>query len=165
MAVTVRLHAKNLEPPFYNSLQRYIDDHKETDFSPQNIRRMVSIIRNEKLPDPEKVASAGSFFKNIHVDKAGADAAESQGIPLWRNKDGGGKINSGWLIEACGLKGEIMRGMRVSDKAALVLINESAKSYADLAAAREEIVGTVAEKFGLVLEQEPVEMTTKDKLK
>ena len=165
VAVTVRLQAKNLEPPFYNSLQRYIDEPKETDFSPQNIRRMVSIIRNEKLPDPEKVASAGSFFKNIHVDKAGADAAESQGIPLWRNKDGGGKINSGWLIEACGLKGEIMRGMRVSDKAALVLINESAKSYADLAAAREEIVGTVAEKFGLVLEQEPVEMTTKDKLK
>ena len=40
-----------------------------------------------------------------------------------------------------------------------------AKSYADPAAAREEIVGTVAEKFGLVLEQEPVEMTTKDKLK
>lgn len=51
-----------------------------------------------------------------------------------------------------------MRGIRVSDKAALVLINEGAESYADLAAAREEIIGAVAEKFGLVLEQEPVEM-------
>ena len=88
VAVTVRLQAKNLEPPFYNSLQRYIDEHKETDFSPQNIRRMVSIIRNEKLPDPEKVASAGVFQEYSRRQKYGADAAESQGIPLWRNKDG-----------------------------------------------------------------------------
>lgn len=161
MAVTVRLSKGRLNPPFYNSLQRYIDEHHETDFSPMNIRKMVSTIRSEKLPDPEKVASAGSFFKNVYVDKAGADAAESQGIPLWRSEGGGGKINSGWLIEACGLKGKAMRGIRVSDKAALVLINESAKSYADLAAARGEIVGAVAEKFGLVLEQEPVEMVAK----
>lgn len=161
VAVTVRLSKGCLKPPFYNSLQRYIDEHHETDFSPMNIREMVSAIRSEKLPDPEKVASAGSFFKNVYVDKAGADAAESQGIPLWRSEDGGGKINSGWLIEACGLKGKAMHGIRVSDKAALVLINESAKSYADLAAAREEIVGAVVEKFGLVLEQEPVEMVTK----
>ena len=158
VAVTVKLKEGELEPPFYNSLQKYIDEHGETDFSPKNIRKMVSAIRSEKLPDPEKVASAGSFFKNVYVDKAGADAAEAQGIPLWRNEDGSGKINSGWLVEACGLKGKAMRGIRVSDKAALVLINESAESYADLAAAREEIVGAVAEKFGLVLEQEPVEM-------
>ena len=158
VAVTVKLKEGELEPPFYSSLQRYIDEHGETDFSPKNIRKMVSEIRSEKLPNPEKVASAGSFFKNVYVDKAGADAAEAQGIPLWRNEDGSGKINSGWLVEACGLKGKAMRGIRVSDKAALVLINESAKSYADLAAAREEIVGAVAEKFGLVLEQEPVEM-------
>lgn len=158
VAVTVKLKKGELEPPFYNSLQRYIDEHGETDFSPENIRKMVSAIRSEKLPDPEKAASAGSFFKNVYVDRAGADAAEAQGIPLWRNEDGSGKINSGWLVEACGLKGKAMRGIRVSDKAALVLINESAESYADLAAAREEIVGAVAEKFGLVLEQEPVEM-------
>lgn len=51
--------------------------------------------------------------------------------------------------------------MRVSDKAALVLINESAKSYADLAAARKEIINTVREKFGYTLEQEPVEIPEK----
>ena len=158
VAMTVKLKEGELEPPFYNSLQRYIDEHGETDFSPKNIRKMVSAIRSEKLPDPEKVASAGSFFKNVYVNKTGADAAAAQGIPLWRNEDGSGKINSGWLVEACGLKGKAMRGIRVSDKAALVLINEGAESYADLAAAREEIIGAVAEKFGLVLEQEPVEM-------
>ena len=49
--------------------------------------------------------------------------------------------------------------LRVSDKAALVLINESAKSYEDLKKARSEIIGRVYDKFGYWLEQEPVEIT------
>lgn len=157
-AITIRAQKENLRPPFYNSLQRYIETHNETDFSPQNIRRMVSEIRSEKLPDPEQVPSAGSFFKNVMVDRAGADAAEKSGIPVWRNSDGSGKINAGWLIEAAGLKGQRLHGFYVSDKAALVLINEAADSYADLAAARREIVETVVKKFGFQLEQEPVEL-------
>lgn len=157
-SVTVRLRRGTLQPPFYNSLQKYIDDHEEVDFSPKNIRRMVSEIRNSKLPDPEKVASAGSFFKNVHLDKEAADKAEAAGIPIWRASDGRGKVNSGWLIETCGLKGQQIHGFRVSDKAALVLINESAESYADLAAARAEVVEAVEEKFGFKLEQEPVEI-------
>ncbi len=48
--------------------------------------------------------------------------------------------------------------MRVNEKAALVLINESAKSYNDLAAAREEIIGKVYDIYGYWLEQEPVEI-------
>ncbi len=158
VAVTIKLYKKPMQAPFYNSLQRYIDNHQETDFSPMNIRKMVSIIRAEKLPDPAKVASAGSFFKNIYLDKIKADQAEAQGIPLWRSEDGKGKINSGWLIEQCGLKGKLLHGMRVSDKAALVLINESAESYTDLAKARNEIIETVVQKYGYVLEQEPVEV-------
>ncbi len=157
-SVTVKLYKGEMQQPFYNSLQKYIDEHGETDFSPENIRRMVTEIRADKLPDPEKVASAGSFFKNITLSKDEADIAEEGGIPLHRNANGEGKVNSGWLIEECGLKGKTMQGIRVSDKAALVLINESAKSYADLAAARAEIVGAVAEKYGFVLEQEPVEI-------
>ena len=48
--------------------------------------------------------------------------------------------------------------MRVSDKAALVLINDSAKSYADLAKAREAVIDAVYKKFGYKLEQEPMEL-------
>lgn len=157
-AVTLRLQKTQLEPPFYNSLQRYIDEHGVTDFSPMDVRKMVSEIRSEKLPDPKEKASAGSFFKNVMVDPAGADAAEAKGIPVWRDAEGRGKINSGWLIEACGLKGKELFGFRVSEKAALVLINEKAKTYAELAQARKTIVDAVKAKFGFVLEQEPVEI-------
>ena len=48
--------------------------------------------------------------------------------------------------------------MKVSEKAALILINESAETYADLAAARAEIAKIVFDKFGLMIEQEPDEI-------
>lgn len=158
LSVTVKLRRGELQPPFYNSLERYIEKYHETNFSPANIRRMICEIRGEKLPDPKEVASAGSFFKNVFVDKVGADDAEAAGIPVWRSEDGSGKINSGWLIEQCDLKGKELFGFKVSDKAALVLINESAKSYQDLDRARQTIIDAVKAKFGFTLSQEPVEI-------
>lgn len=159
-SVTVRLKRAEMKPPFYTSLQRYIEEHNETDFSPKNIRRMVTEVRAGKLPDPSLEASAGSFFKNVYLDDAEAKKAKEKGIVVWR-ENGKNIINSGWLIESAGLKGKVFRGMRVSDKAALILINDAAKNYADLATAREEIIKIVEEKFGFKLEQEPVEIINK----
>ena len=83
-----------------------------------------------KLPDPAEQASAGSFFKNIHFTSSAAKAAaEAQGIPVF-GTPGHWSLSSGWLIEHAGLKGQLLHGMRVSSKAALILINESAQSYA-----------------------------------
>ena len=153
-SVTVELHKNWMKPPFYNSLQAYFDEHEITEFSPAVVREAVSAIRASKLPDPAEFASAGSFFKNVYLDEAAAEEARAKGIPVWD----GGKVPSGWLIEHAGLKGKEFFGMRVSDKAALVLINESAKSYADLAKARQAVIDAVYEKFGLKLEQEPMEL-------
>lgn len=156
-AVTVRLQKKELKPPFYTSLQRYIEEHGETDFSPANIARMVTAVRASKLPDPKEEASSGSFFKNVYLTDAEVPAAEAEGLQVWQ-ENGKNIVNSGWLIEDAGLKGKTFHGMKVSDKAALVLINENAKSYADLAAAREEIRKIVHDKYGFELAQEPVEV-------
>ena len=166
-ATTVRVKKGQLNPPFYRSLQAYVDEHHETDFSPLNIARMVKAVRNSKLPDPEKIASAGSFFKNVYLTDEEADEAEARGIQVWRNAKEVGPdspekrtnlVNSGWLLEEAGLKGKVFHGMKVSEKAALILINEDAKTYADLAAAREEIANIVFEKFGFRIEQEPDEI-------
>ena len=53
---------------------------------------------------------------------------------------------------------QLLYGIRVNEKASLVLINESAKSFNELAAARNHIINTVFEKFGFRLAQEPVEL-------
>ena len=153
--VVVCLNHSNPKPPFYNSLQRYFDENGITEYTPEAVRIAVRAIRESKLPDPAELASSGSFFKNVYLQsEAEIQAAKAAGIPVWDD----GKIASGWLIENAGLKGQIFHGMRVSDKASLVLINESAKSYADLAAAREEIIKRVKDKYGYTLEQEPMEL-------
>lgn len=159
VAVTVKLsRSSTIQQPFYSSLQTYIDQHGETDFSPENLRRMVLAIRAAKLPDPSTQPSAGSFFKNVPLSDSEYQLATAKGYKVYTKSDGSKVASSGWLIEAAGLKGQIFHGFRISDKAALVLINENAKTYADLKAARAEIIKTVKAKFGLTLSQEPVEV-------
>ncbi len=157
ISIFLELKKGEMSRPFYNSIEKYIEEHKATDFSPKGIREIVSQIRADKLPDPKEKASAGSFFKNIYLTEEEAKLAEEKGYPVYHGHDGF-KINSGWLIENAGLKGKLLHGIRVNDKAALVLINESAKSYNDLAAARAEITKIIKEKYGYTLEQEPVEL-------
>ncbi|MDR2063970.1 MAG: UDP-N-acetylmuramate dehydrogenase [Candidatus Nomurabacteria bacterium] len=158
VAVSLRLaKGATLHPPFYVSLQKYVDEHQVADFSPENIRQMVATIRAEKLPDPKIIASSGSFFKNVELSDEEAAVAREKGVQVWR-ENGKNVVNSGWLVEQAGLKGKEFYGMKVSDKAALILINESAKSYADLSLARAKIADIVWKKFGFVLEQEPVEI-------
>lgn len=157
ISITLDLKSGEMPRPFYNSIEQYMKEHSISDCSPQSIRQIVSAIRDSKLPDPMEQASSGSFFKNIYLNNNEALIAESKGYPVYRGKDGN-KINSGWLIDQAGLKGRLLHGMRVSEKAPLVLINESAKGYNDLKAARAEIVAKVYDKFGYWLEQEPVEL-------
>lgn len=147
-----------LKPPFYTSLQNYVEENNITDFSPASIRVAVSAIRAAKLPDPLVEASAGSFFKNIYLSEAEAKDASARGIKVWDKPGGQKMINSGFLIEDAGLKGQKFHGFRISDKAALILINDNAKSYNDLDAARAEIREKILEKYGFLLEQEPVEI-------
>ena len=157
ISITLELKPGEMPRPFYNSIEQYMTENNITDCSPKSIRQIVSNIRADKLPDPIEIASSGSFFKNIYLSSEEANRAESKGYPVYRGKDGN-KINSGWLIDRAGLKGQLLHGMRISDKAPLVLINESAKSYNDLKAARSEIIAKIYDKFGYWLEQEPVEI-------
>lgn len=157
ISITLELKEGQMMRPFYNSIESYISDYGVSDFSPQGIREIVSKIRADKLPDPLEKPSAGSFFKNVYLSEAEAEIAEGKGIPVQRGRDGN-KINSAWLIDQAGLKGKVIHGFRVNEKAPLVLINESANGYQDLAKARSEIVSKVYDRFGYWLEQEPVEL-------
>ncbi|HEX6258213.1 MAG TPA: UDP-N-acetylmuramate dehydrogenase, partial [Candidatus Saccharimonadales bacterium] len=57
-----------------------------------------------------------------------------------------------------GLKGYENHGMRTYEKNALVVINNNAQTYQDLAAFRDEIIGKVRDQFRIILEQEPEEL-------
>ncbi len=159
-SVTLRLYKAMPQPPFYKAVQDYLDSHAITLFTPEVLRDAVLAIRTDKLPDPAVRPNAGSFFKNAIVEdwQLQAIKTEHPEAPSYDMPDGKFKIPTGWLIETVGLKGELLHGIRVHDKNALVLINESASSYQDLASARDEIIAHVRDTFRIIIEQEPLEM-------
>jgi UDP-N-acetylmuramate dehydrogenase len=163
--VTVQLSKTQPAIDAYHTLQNYLDAHNITDHTPKNIREAVIAVRNEKLPDPAVVANCGSFFANPVVDKDYADQL-LEAFPklagwhskfLWDMPDGKVKIAAGALLEHEGFKGfrDPETGMATWDKQALVLVNEHAKSTADLLKFKQKIVDAVKARFGIILEQEP----------
>lgn len=160
-SITLRLYKAAPQPPFYKAVEEYFEANGITLFTPQVIRDAVIAIRSEKLPDPKERPNAGSFFKNAIIeDWQLADLQNNYpDVPIYELPDGRYKIPTGWLIEHAGLKGELLHGIRVHDKNALVLINEAASGYEDLAAARQQIVGAVRDTFRITIEQEPLEIT------
>ncbi len=159
-SITIKLSKNQPQPPFYEALQKYLDDNGIKIYTQQIIRDAVIAIRTSKLPDPKVNPNTGSFFKNAIVDSWQVDNLKriSPDIPLYDMGDGHYKVPTGWLIERAGFKGQLINGIRVHDKNALVLINESATSYHDLAYARNAIIDKVRDMFGIIIEQEPLEI-------
>jgi len=99
--------------------------------------------------------SAGSFFTNPVVDPA----ALPDGAPTWPQPDGRVKTSAAWLIDRAGFgKGYAGPGGRVSlsTKHSLALTNRGDARTSDLLALAREVRAGVAERFGIVLENEPV---------
>ena len=159
--ITLQLNKAEPKPPYYASLQKYIDENDIREVNLSVIRVAVLNIRSEKLPDPAELPSAGSFFKNALVEKWKLEELQKEysDIPNYAMSDGRYKIPTGWLIDKAGLRGYRSHGMRVYEKNALVLVNDSATGYDDLATIREEIVQIVFDKFGIKIEQEPLELS------
>ncbi|PKL31973.1 UDP-N-acetylmuramate dehydrogenase [Candidatus Saccharibacteria bacterium HGW-Saccharibacteria-1] len=159
-SITIKLSKNQPKPPFYDALQKYLDEHKIKLYTVETIRNAIIEIRKNKLPDPKFLPNTGSFFKNAMVEAWQLNdlRAKYPDIPTYDMGDGRYKVPTGWLIEQLGLKGQLLHGMRIYNKNALVLINESAKSYTDVANARDEIIGKIRDSFRIQVQQEPLEI-------
>ncbi len=160
-SLTLCLKKENPTPPFYDSIQRYVDHMGITKFTPAVIREIVIAIRSSRLPDPAKVANNGSFFGNPIVSATKFKALQKKYPAItaksWPTPDGKYKVAAGWLMEVAGYKGfhDLKTGMATWEHQALVLVNEKAKTTADLLAFRDRIIRDIDHKFGVKLEQEP----------
>lgn len=125
--------------------------------TPKLISETVSSIRQSKLPDPNKLGNAGSFFKNpvISLDQYTALKDKHPGMVSFKQANGDVKIAAGWLIDSLGYKGVIKNGVGVYDKQALVLVNHGEGTAAALMQLANQIMGEVAERYGVDLEIEP----------
>ena len=125
--------------------------------SPAQVREAVIRIRREKLPDPEQIGSAGSFFKNPVVS-AEQFVRISQGydtVPHYILEGGFIKVPAAWMIEQCGLKGAVRGAAAVYDKQPLVIVNKSGEaSPQDILALEQEVSEAVRKRFGVELHPE-----------
>jgi UDP-N-acetylmuramate dehydrogenase len=125
--------------------------------TPQSIFNKVIAIRNAKLPDPNIIGNAGSFFKNpiITNERIAKLQADYPDIPVYTYTAELSKVAAGWLIDRAGLKGLNINGAAVHTKQALVLINESGHADSNsLVRLISQIIDTVKDKFAIELEPE-----------
>ena len=124
--------------------------------TPQEVRDAVIRIRRQKLPDPEEIGSAGSFFKNPVVSREEFGRISPDGsAPHYDLPDGTVKVPAAWMIDRCGLKGTAEGGAAVYEKQPLVIVNQSgAATPQEVLALEQRIINTVRERFGVTLHPE-----------
>ena len=122
-----------------------------------NIRSAVCAIRRSKLPDPDTLGNAGSFFKNPVVDNATAERLreEDPACPVYPvSAHGMCKLAAGWLIDRAGLKGFRMGRVGVHERQALVLVNFGGATGNDVMALARYVQQRVFDSFGVRIEPE-----------
>ncbi len=129
---------------------------KENKKTISSMRRIISMIRNSKLPDVKKIGNAGSFFKNPVVTSEIAEHLKNnyEDIPLYENPGGGTKISAAWLIEKAGCKGMQSGNAGSYQNQPLVLVNLGNAKGEEIIRLAEHIKNKVNEMFEVVLEPE-----------
>lgn len=124
--------------------------------SAAEVMSKVIAVRRAKLPDPEVIPNAGSFFKNPVVGKQRLEQLLSDfpQMPFFTLPDGGFKLAAGWLIDQAGLKSLRIGGAAVHQRQALVLINEQHATGSDVLNLARHIQQVVADRFAVELEPE-----------
>lgn len=144
--------------PEYNDVKRYFEE-KDIHISLQSIRDVIISIRWSKLPHPETIPNCGSWFTNPIVPKGEAYniIKNYESVPHWIINDTSIKLSAGWLIDQVFGKGYSHNGFTLYEKNALIITNPHFISDVQLFFDFEtHIIKGVKEKFGVLLEREPV---------
>ena len=148
-----RKHSPRLE---YKGVQEALAAVTTDALTPQAVRDAIVRIRRQKLPDPEELGSAGSFFKNPVVSREDFARISPDGsAPHYDLPDGSVKVPAAWMIDQCGFKGAVEGGAAVYEKQPLVIVNASgAASPQEVLALEQRIINGVRERFGVTLHPE-----------
>jgi UDP-N-acetylmuramate dehydrogenase len=153
-SVLLRLSRKPAPRLDYKGIREALEGREPQ--SPQEVREAVIRIRRAKLPDPEEIGSAGSFFKNPVVSREEFARISPDGsAPHYDLPDGTVKVPAAWMIDRCGFKGATEGGAAVYEKQPLVIVNQSGTATPqEVLALEQRIINGVRERFGVTLHPE-----------
>src|SRR6056297_4083916 len=121
----------------YPSLLEELERHRHSQpEDPRTVAAAVMRIRKRKLPDPGRIPSAGSFFKNPVLRRADARELIDRypELPNWPDKPGLIKLSAAWMIDQLGWRGRSVGGASVFERHALVLTNRGNATGGDVLA-------------------------------
>ena len=159
LRLTKRNHSINIR---YGAIREILQQHQTGPVTIKAVSEAVIHIRRSKLPDPDVIGNAGSFFKNpsINAEKYDSLKNEYSDMPSFPGEDGLIKVPAGWLIEQCGWKGKSFDHIGVHKDQALVLVNYGGGSGDQLWDLAMRIRESVNQKFGIILNPEVNVITT-----
>ncbi|MFZ4546211.1 MAG: UDP-N-acetylmuramate dehydrogenase [Bacteroidales bacterium] len=155
-SVTFQLNLNPVVHVEYGAIKQELEAKGIENPGIRDVSEAVCAIRQSKLPDPEILGNAGSFFKNPTVDLKFADKLRESFPKLvsYTLADGNEKLAAGWLIEQCGWKGFREGDAGVHQNQALVLVNYGNASGSQILTLAHKVQNSVYERFGVKLEME-----------
>ena len=159
-AVTFRLSAVPQPKLDYGGVRKALGDREPT---PQVIRDTIIEIREQKLPDPKEIGSAGSFFCNPVIERAHFERivaiAKAENGPEYEvpHYEVGEKVKvpAAWMIDQCGFKGMRLGGAQVYPKQPLVIVNATgAATPEEIVALERRVIDMIKQKYGIELHPE-----------
>jgi UDP-N-acetylmuramate dehydrogenase len=156
LSVTFQLKKKPIYHISYGAITEELEKMGVKDLSIKAVSQAVINIRSSKLPDPQKIANAGSFFKNPEVPTEKYETLKLQfpNIVAYPLAKGNVKLAAGWMIEQAGWKGYRKGDAGCHAKQALVLVNYGNATGKEIYDLSEEILQSVKNKFDVTLERE-----------
>ena len=141
----------------YGGISAEMERRGVSELDAMGLSDLICEVRSAKLPHPDQIGNAGSFFKNPVITDLQAKQLKQQypGLVCFPDKPGFTKLAAGWLIDQLGWKGRRQGDAGVYDKQALVLVNHGLATADDILELARNIQADISEKFAVQLEIEP----------
>ena len=153
-SVRFRLEKRFTYRDKYAELSRELSGNANPTLS--QVREAIIRIRTRKLPDPEKLPNAGSFFKNPILTSREKESMLSllPDLPLYMTSGNRFKTSAAYLIEKAGYKGKRRGLVGVYEQHALIIVNHGTDNGSEIAAFVKEVQQEVFRQYGVMLEPE-----------
>ena len=125
--------------------------------SAEQVFDLVCQIRSSKLPMPDDLPNAGSFFKNpvVTTQKYQELKQAFDDIVSFPQNNGDVKLAAGWLIDQRGWKSKSVDAVYMHREQALVLVNPNQKSGSAVLNLVRQVQADIKQCYGVNLEIEP----------